>query len=89
MISSVSRPCTGCGPTGIPRPLSSTVTESSAWTMTEIVSQYPAWASSIALSTSSVTMWWRPEMSSVFPMYIPGRLRTASSPLRSLIELVP
>ena len=39
MISSVSRLWTGCGPTGIPRPLSSTVTESSAWTTTLIVSQ--------------------------------------------------
>jgi hypothetical protein len=33
-------------------------------------------------------MWWSPEMSSVSPMYIPGRLRTASRPFSSLIESV-
>src|SRR5689334_17895453 len=33
-------------------------------------------------------MWCRPEMSSVSPMYMPGRFRTASRPFRSLIESV-
>src|SRR5262249_43418682 len=31
-------------------------------------------------------MWWRPEPSSVSPIYMPGRLRTASRPLRTLID---
>src|SRR6185503_11222510 len=31
-------------------------------------------------------MWWRPEPSSVSPMYMPGRLRTASRPRSTLIE---
>src|SRR6516225_6240044 len=30
-------------------------------------------------------MWWRPEPSSVSPIYMPGRLRTASRPLRTLM----
>src|SRR5438067_1104495 len=33
-------------------------------------------------------MWCRPERSSVSPMYMPGRFRTASRPFRSLIESV-
>src|SRR5690554_177931 len=37
------------------------------------------------LSTNSKTMWCRPVPSSVSPMYMPGRLRTASSPFRTLI----
>src|SRR5436190_17372382 len=34
-------------------------------------------------------MWCRPEPSSVSPMYMPGRLRTASRPLSTLIESAP
>src|SRR6056297_1351503 len=34
-------------------------------------------------------MWWRPEPSSVSPIYMPGRFRTASNPLRTLIESAP
>src|SRR6056297_3351802 len=34
-------------------------------------------------------MWCRPEPSSVSPIYIPGRLRTASKPLRTLMESAP
>src|SRR5262245_41120817 len=34
-------------------------------------------------------MWWRPEPSSVSPIYMPGRLRTASSPRRILIDSAP
>ena len=41
--------------TGIPRPLSITLTDPSACTVTTIRSQYPAIASSIALSTTSFT----------------------------------
>src|SRR6478736_8740481 len=43
----------------------------------------------MALSLTSNTMWWRPEPSSVSPIYIPGRLRTASRPFRTLIESAP
>src|SRR3972149_2161837 len=50
-----------------------------------ISSQCPASASSIALSTTSKTMWCSPVPSEVSPIYIPGRLRTASSPLSTLI----
>ena len=35
------------------------------------------------------TMWCRPEPSSVSPMYMPGRLRTASRPLRTLMLSAP
>jgi len=73
--------------TGMPRPLSLTDTEPSAWIFTITVSQWPARASSIALSTTSNTMWCRPVPSSVSPMYMPGRLRTASSPFKTLILL--
>ena len=45
-------------------------------------SQWPASASSIELSTTSNTRWCRPVPSEVSPMYMPGRLRTASSPSR-------
>src|SRR3954470_21624232 len=34
-------------------------------------------------------MWWRPEPSSVSPIYIPGRLRTASRPFNTLMLWAP
>jgi hypothetical protein len=34
-------------------------------------------------------MWCRPDPSSVSPIYIPGRLRTASRPFRTLIDSAP
>src|SRR5277367_6647595 len=34
-------------------------------------------------------MWCRPEPSSVSPIYMPGRLRTASRPFRTLMEPAP
>jgi hypothetical protein len=46
----------------------------------------PACASSTALSMISKAMWCRPEPSSVSPMYMPGRLRTASSPRSTVME---
>ncbi|MNC98880.1 hypothetical protein D3C83_169760 [compost metagenome] len=49
--------------------------------------QNPASASSIALSTTSNTMWCNPVPSLVSPMYMPGRLRTASRPLSTLMLL--
>src|SRR5688572_19148113 len=72
---------------GMPRPLSTTEIELSVWITTLMSSQWPASASSIALSTTSNTMWCRPEPSEVSPMYMPGRLRTASRPLRILMLL--
>src|SRR5216683_6770885 len=43
----------------------------------------------MALSTTSYTMWCRPEPSSVSPIYMPGRLRTASRPLSTWIDSAP
>src|SRR5690606_20176552 len=51
--------------------------------------QCPANASSIELSTTSNTMWCRPVPSSVSPIYMPGRLRTASRPRSTLMESAP
>ena len=70
---------------GMPRPLSTTEIELSVWITTLMSSQWPASASSMALSTTSNTMWCRPVPSDVSPMYMPGRLRTASRPLRILM----
>src|SRR5215471_3370306 len=78
-----------CTPVGMPRPLSTTLIELSVWIVTVISSQKPASASSTALSTTSNTMWCRPVPSEVSPMYMPGRLRTASRPFRTLIESDP
>src|SRR5882762_9349511 len=71
--------------TGMPRPLSTTVTESSACTVTLISSAWPAMASSTELSTTSQTRWCKP-ISPVEPIYIAGRRRTASRPPRTLID---
>src|SRR6266478_2034027 len=76
-------------PVGMPRPLSSTEMELSVWIVTTISSQKPASASSTELSTTSNTMWCRPVPSDVSPMYMPGRLRTASRPFRTLIASEP
>ena len=56
-----------------------TVTEPSRFSVTSMLSQKPASASSMALSTISYTRWCSPR-SSVEPMYMPGRRRTASRP---------
>jgi len=50
---SAGRPCSAITSTGMPEPLSTTVTESSGWMVTSIVSARPARASSTALSTTS------------------------------------
>src|SRR5437016_181773 len=71
--------------TGMPRPLSTTVTELSACTVTLISSAKPAMASSTELSTTSQTRWCKP-ISPVEPIYIAGRKRTASRPPRTLID---
>src|SRR5690606_21260716 len=71
--------------TGMPRPLSVTRTPPSASSVTSMVSQKPANASSTALSTTSQTRWCRPR-SPVEPMYMAGRIRTASRPSRTVSE---
>src|SRR5438045_2300001 len=76
-------------PVGMPRPLSRTEMELSVWIVTTISSQKPARASSTELSTTSNTMWCRPVPSDVSPMYMPGRLRTASRPFRILMASEP
>src|SRR5688572_9127344 len=48
----------------------------------------PARASSTELSTISCTRWWRPR-APVEPMYMPGRLRTASRPSRTWMSSAP
>src|SRR5437763_3320880 len=69
----------------MPRPLSVTRTPPLSSRVTTMVSQYPASASSTELSTTSWTRWCRPR-SPVEPMYIPGRLRTASRPSSTVID---
>ena len=70
----------------MPRPSSRTVTLPSPLSVSSTAVANPAWASSTALSMISNAMWCRPEPSSVSPIYMPGRLRTASSPLSTEIE---
>ena len=72
----------------MPRPLSTTVIELSMWIVTLMVSQNPARASSMALSTTSYTRWCRPG-APVDPMYMAGRFRTASRPSSTLILSAP
>src|SRR4051812_6175467 len=71
--------------TGIPRPLSTHRTPPSERIVTSMWSQNPASASSTELSTISETRWCRPR-GPVEPMYMPGRLRTASSPSRTVMS---
>ena len=51
--SAAGRFSSGCSSTGIPRPSSTTVTLLSGWSVTSILSQWPARASSTELSTTS------------------------------------
>ena len=76
----------GCGPTGIPRPLSLIVTVSEASKCISIRFASPATASSMALSSNSATRCCI-AASSEPPIYIPGRLRTGSKPSRTSISL--
>ena len=71
--------CLGCGSTGMPRPSSLTVSEAVGVQVDLISLAWPATASSMALSSTSANRWCRAR-SSVPPMYMPGRLRTGSSP---------
>ena len=68
--------------TGIPRPSSLTSAEPSGCKVTMIFLHDPASASSIALSTISQRQCINPRPS-FDPMYIPGRLRTASKPSKT------
>ena len=68
--------------TGMPRPLSLTSAEPSACSVTSIPVQCPPSASSTALSRISLRQCCSPRPS-VDPMYMPGRLRTASRPSRT------
>ena len=72
-----------CTSTGIPRPLSRTSTLPSGSRDTSTVLQNPPSASSTALSMISHTQCIKP-LASVDPMYMPGRLRTASRPSRTV-----
>ncbi len=72
--------------TGMPEPLSRTVTELSGWSVTSILSLRPARASSTLLSTTSYTRWWSPR-GPVEPMYMPGRRRTGSRPSSTVMSL--
>ena len=56
ITSAAEMPSSAWMSVGMPRPLSETVTEPSALRVTSIVSQWPASASSMALSTTSYTM---------------------------------
>src|SRR4051794_9116244 len=73
--------------TGMPRPLSETVTLApSLWRVPSIWSAWPFMASSTELSKISQTRWWSPD-EPVPPMYMPGRLRTGSRPSRTVMLL--
>ena len=55
----------------------------------DAASSDPPRCSSTALSTASQTRWCRPEPSWTSPMYMPGRLRTASRPSRTVMFSEP
>ena len=73
-------------PTGIPRPLSTTESQPFGSSVMAMKLANPATASSIELSNTSAKRWCI-AASSVPPMYMPGRLRTGSSPSSTSIEL--
>ncbi len=66
-------------PNGNPAPVVLTVTLLSSLTITSIVSQRPAKASSMLLSTTSHTKWCKPRLL-VAPIYIPGRFGPPPAP---------
>ena len=68
-----------CMSTGMPRPSSDTRIPFPSVMVTVMVSQWPARASSMELSTTSYTKWCSPR-TPTSPMYIDGRIRTCSSP---------
>ena len=76
----------GSTSTGIPRPSSATSADPSARRVMTIRLQYPASASSTALSMISPRQCMSPRPS-FEPMYMPGRFLTASSPSRTARSL--
>jgi hypothetical protein len=66
----------------MPRPSSSTCSEPSRNSVTEMRLQWPAMASSTLLSTTSCARW----LGRVVSVYMPGLRRTGSSPLRTSID---
>ena len=76
----------GLGFTGIPLPLSVTVTDPFFSRRTSIELHRPAIASSTELSTTSQTKWCNP-LGPVEPMYIAGLFRTASRPSKTFMSL--
>ena len=80
--STPGSPVLGSLSVGIPRPSSCTSADPSGWRVTCTVCAAPASASSTPLSMISHRHCMRPRVS-VEPMYMPGRLRTASSPSRT------
>ncbi|KAL7548320.1 hypothetical protein ACHAWF_011605 [Thalassiosira exigua] len=86
-------PVSGCTSVGMPRPSSETVqqfpppppsSEPESCSTTLISAACPASASSTELSSTSWTRWCSPS-GPVEPMYIPGRFRTGSRPVRTVI----
>ncbi len=77
--STPESPVLGSLSTGMPRPLSCTSADPSGCSTTCTRSQKPPSASSTALSMTSHRQCMSPRVS-VEPMYMPGRLRTASRP---------
>src|SRR5215217_2671651 len=76
----------GCLSTGMPRPSSATVIDDpSACRVTTMFEAWPFIASSTELSRISQTRWCSPAAPTP-PMYIPGRLRTGSSPSRTVMS---
>ena len=80
--STPGRPVRGSLSVGMPRPSSCTSTESSGCSVTSTWCAAPARASSTPLSMISHRQCMSPRVS-VEPMYMPGRLRTASRPSRT------
>src|SRR3989442_4577797 len=76
-------------PVGMPRRLSGTDMDWSVGRVRMTWPKKPASASSTELSTTSKTMWCKPVPSEVSPIYMPGRLRTASRPFRTLMASEP
>ena len=82
ITSTPGSPVFGSLSTGMPRPSSCTSTDLSACSVTSMRLAAPASASSTPLSMISHTQCMSPRVS-VDPMYMPGRLRTASRPSRT------
>ena len=59
--------------------------EPSLCRVTRMFDAWPFMASSMELSSVSHTRWWSPVLPTP-PMYIPGRLRTGSSPSRTVMS---